>query len=134
MNGSLDQIYEVFMQRVSKARNIPLNEVHKIAQGHVWTGDEALKKGLVDILGDMEVAVNIAKQQAGFKEGEAVILEVFPRELSLLGKLKLILTGESLTLSVQGSLNSLLKSFVSSFKVFMGTCLYSSTASEFEGN
>ncbi len=134
INGSLDQIYEVFMQRVSKARNIPFNEVHKIAQGHVWTGDEALKKGLVDVLGDMEVAVNIAKQKAGVKEDEAVTLEVFPRELSLLGKLKLILTGESLILSLQGSLNSLLKSFVSSFKVFMGTCLYSSTASEFEGN
>ncbi len=134
MNNALDQIYEVFMQRVSKARNIPLNEVRKIAQGHVWTGDEALKQKLVDVLGDMEVAINIAKQKAGFKENESVKLEIFPQELTLLGRLKLVLTGESLALSLKGSLNSLLKSFVSSFKIFMGNCLYSSTASECESN
>ncbi|MBN9343839.1 MAG: signal peptide peptidase SppA [Caedibacter sp. 38-128] len=134
INEALDHIYEVFMQRVSVARKLPLNEVRKVAQGHVWTGDQALNKGLVDVLGDMDVAINIAKKEAGFKEGEVVRLETFPRETTFIEKLKLLLTGNSPSLSLGGGIYEFFKMIKNSFKSLVIDSLYSPLAAYFESN
>jgi len=52
--------YHQFISLVSKNRNIPIEDVDKIAQGHVWTGKDALAYGLVDKLGDFDDAVSLA--------------------------------------------------------------------------
>ena len=41
------------------------SQVDEIGQGRVWTGENALKLGLVDVLGDLDTAVEIAKKMAG---------------------------------------------------------------------
>ena len=58
---SVDHGYKKFIQLVSKSRKIPLKQVQKIAQGRVWTGEDALKVGLVDQLGDFDEAIHEAK-------------------------------------------------------------------------
>ena len=54
---SVEQVYTVFLQRVAKGRNMKIAEVDAIAQGRVWTGKQALEKGLVDELGNLDAAI-----------------------------------------------------------------------------
>lgn len=58
------EIYETFVDRVAKGRNIPNDKVKEIAQGRVWTGKQALENGLVDELGGLNDAVQYAAELA----------------------------------------------------------------------
>lgn len=49
--------YDLFLTRCSEGRNIPKQELEKIAEGRVWTGQQALKLGLVDALGGLDDAI-----------------------------------------------------------------------------
>ncbi|MGB1043043.1 MAG: signal peptide peptidase SppA [Tenacibaculum sp.] len=60
----VEDIYKVFVNRVSKGRNMTFEQVNKVAQGRVWTGKEALKNGLVDNLGSLEDAIKTAAELA----------------------------------------------------------------------
>ncbi len=63
-----EEMYDLFLGKVAEGRNMTKNEVHKIAQGRVWTGEEALEIGLVDQLGDLDKAVDIAARLADMEE------------------------------------------------------------------
>ncbi len=60
MEKRTEDMYQVFLERVAAGRNMSVEEVHKIAQGRVWTGNQALEVGLIDAIGDLEDAVNMA--------------------------------------------------------------------------
>ena len=60
--------YDTFLKRVSDGRGMTIDEVHEIAQGRVWTGTKAKELGLVDIIGSLEDAVNIAAESANIEE------------------------------------------------------------------
>lgn len=60
----IEQIYSTFVTRVSDGRGMSFEQVDAIAQGRVWTGKEALEKGLVDTLGGLDAAVKIAAELA----------------------------------------------------------------------
>lgn len=62
--GSVDQIYGTFKSRVSEGRGLSVDSVESIGQGRVWTGEEALKIGLVDVIGGLDDAIEIAKNMA----------------------------------------------------------------------
>ena len=64
VQGQVDDIYQNFLQRVAEARKLPLEAVDAIAQGRVWSGQAALKNKLVDRLGGLHVAVDIAVEKA----------------------------------------------------------------------
>jgi len=61
----VDEIYDVFVDRVSTARNMEPDRVRELATGEVWLGSKALELGLVDEIGDLERAVEIAAEMAG---------------------------------------------------------------------
>jgi protease-4 len=61
----VDGVYEEFLTKVSEGRKLPREKVHEIAQGRVWSGEEALKLGLVDELGDLRAAAKFAADKAG---------------------------------------------------------------------
>jgi len=61
---SIEDIYETFVDRVSKGRNMTFAQVDSIGQGRVWTGTEALQNGLIDDLGSLEDAVKVAAELA----------------------------------------------------------------------
>ncbi len=69
----VDKIYRTFLQRVSDGRGIPVTMVDSIAQGRVWTGIDAKELGLVDVIGDMETAMDITKKMIGSDDVEYVI-------------------------------------------------------------
>lgn len=57
--------YELFLTRCSDGRGIGMEELDKIAQGRVWTGSTAKELGLVDVLGGLDKALEIAIDKAG---------------------------------------------------------------------
>ena len=77
--SNVEDAYRRFLQLVADGRNMSVAEVDAIAQGRVWTGEQALGLGLVDSLGDLDQAVNAAAQLAGLNEWQSVYLH---RELS----------------------------------------------------
>lgn len=68
LKESVDDIYDTFLQRVADGRGMTTEEVHKIAQGRVWTGAKAKEIGLVDELGDLNDAIAIAAKAAGLED------------------------------------------------------------------
>ncbi|MEZ5055113.1 MAG: signal peptide peptidase SppA [Chitinophagales bacterium] len=64
--------YSIFLDRVSSGRNMDTAAVNKVARGRVWTGQDALKIGLVDELGGLELAIQRAKEIAKIKDAEVV--------------------------------------------------------------
>jgi protease IV len=61
---SIDIIYEQFKKRVADGRKKDVDYVDSIAQGRVWSGDDAIQVGLVDRFGGLQDAVNCAARMA----------------------------------------------------------------------
>ncbi len=64
IQNGVDSIYQTFKKRVSVGRLKHINAVDSIAQGRVWTGNDALGNGLVDRIGGLQDAVNCAAKMA----------------------------------------------------------------------
>ncbi len=73
-------IYEDFVGKAAMGRNKSFAEIDEIAQGRVWTGQQAKALGLVDELGGLDTALSIAKEQAGFSADDEVNLMVLPKQ------------------------------------------------------
>ena len=65
--------------------------VDAVGRGHVWSGDAALKHGLVDEFGGLMDAIAEAKRRAGLDENDRVTLEAVPDQPGLLGQLLALL-------------------------------------------
>ena len=60
--------YETFLNRVMAGRGLSRTKLDVIAEGRVWTGEDARKIGLVDVLGGLEDAIQIAAHKAGIEK------------------------------------------------------------------
>lgn len=58
--STIDNVYEQFINAVSKERKLSLDEVRHYADGRVYTGDQAYKLHLIDSLGTYQTAINLA--------------------------------------------------------------------------
>ncbi|WP_114748218.1 signal peptide peptidase SppA [Pleomorphovibrio marinus] len=68
-----DEVYEIFLRRVTEGRNMEKESLLPLASGRVWSGKEAKANGLVDVLGGLEDAVSIAAEKAGVAEDYRVV-------------------------------------------------------------
>ncbi|MBM3310654.1 MAG: signal peptide peptidase SppA [Candidatus Aminicenantes bacterium] len=75
-------VYARFLAKTAEGRAIPAESVEKAAKGRVWTGRQARAIGLVDEVGGLAKAVEIAKSLAGIGESEEVRLVVWPKGTS----------------------------------------------------
>ena len=75
--------YETFIAKAAEGRRRTPEEIDAVAQGRVWTGQQALDNGLVDSLGGLEAAVATARERAGIAAGESVRLVVLPEKKGL---------------------------------------------------
>ena len=64
LSAYIDRGYKLFRQRVADGRHMTTDQVEKIAQGHVWLGEDAIKIKLVDQLGGIDDAVAKAAKLA----------------------------------------------------------------------
>ncbi len=55
-----DAVYDAFIDRVATARNLSADSVRQIAEGRVWSGTDAMRIGLVDSIGGLDVAITSA--------------------------------------------------------------------------
>jgi len=83
----LDEIYYDFVQKAADGRKMDVQRLEMAAKGRIWTGRDALEKGLVDELGGLHEAVSAAKAAAKIPETEEVGLKVFPPRKSLLKRI-----------------------------------------------
>ncbi len=70
----IGRIYRTFISHVGAGRNMTPEEVDKVGAGRVWSGAEALEIGLVDELGGLELAIDVAAEKAGIKTYRVVEL------------------------------------------------------------
>lgn len=78
--GVID-VYALFTKRVANGRNLTPEQVEEIAQGRVWTGNDALQKGLVDELGGLDVALKYAAEAAEIDDYKVKEFPVFEKEI-----------------------------------------------------
>ena len=65
INEWLDAVYADFTQKVADGRRLPVERVHELARGRVWTGADAIANGLADEAGGLREAIAIARKRAG---------------------------------------------------------------------
>lgn len=63
VKSGIESVYDTFLERVSKGRNLSIKEVDAVAQGRVWIGTKALEIGLVDELGGLGSAIAYAAKK-----------------------------------------------------------------------
>lgn len=77
MQQSVENAYESFLNRMAESRGMTRDEMHEVAQGRVWTGADASERGLVDILGGVDRAIEVAAEKAGI---ESYKLDSYPKQ------------------------------------------------------
>ncbi len=87
----IDRFYEQFLSVVAEGRHMSRDEVHAIAQGRIWSGQRALKNGLVDKIGGLDDALEATKALAGLEHFK---LAVYPKVKDPMTKFIEDLTGE----------------------------------------
>jgi protease-4 len=78
VEAEADLFYTDFVERVAQGRKMTVEAVDAIARGRVWTGADALERGLVDELGGLRTAINRAKVLAGLEPDADVRLVGYP--------------------------------------------------------
>lgn len=73
MGRLLDQVYQQFLTAVSESRNIPFDQVSDLAEGRLFTGEEAVSLGLADRIGSYEDAILMAARMGGIDGDPDVI-------------------------------------------------------------
>ncbi len=71
--NQVDEIYRVFKTRVAEGRGFEMDYVDSIGGGHVYSGTRALQLGLVDVLGGLNTAIEIAHNMAGLGDEYRVV-------------------------------------------------------------
>jgi protease-4 len=85
--------YDTFLTRVANGRNKSKEEIHEVAQGRVWSALDAKENGLVDVLGGLETAIEIAKEKAGLEDDYRIVS--LPKQKDPIEELIKDITGEA---------------------------------------
>lgn len=79
IQNQVERGYEIFTTKAAQGRHMDIEALKKIASGRVWSGLEAKENGLVDVLGGLEDAIQIAATKAKLKK-EDYRLRYYPQE------------------------------------------------------
>ena len=78
VQDQLQAFYDQFVEKAAQSRHTTPEKIDALAQGRVWTGEQARSNGLVDALGGLDAAIAVAKQRAKLAADAEVELVVFP--------------------------------------------------------
>lgn len=78
LQADVEETYHRFLARVAEGRGRPVAEIEAVAEGRVWTGEQAVTRGLVDAIGGLRSAVSQAKEKVGLGADADVTLSVYP--------------------------------------------------------
>jgi protease-4 len=106
----LETFYDIFVEKAAEGRDMTRDELHAVAQGRVWTGAQALERGLVDELGGLDAAVahaaSLARERGAEADAEVRIVR-FPERKGFVDQLIEELTGESQDAAARAAVASL---------------------------
>jgi len=80
----IDNVHEQFISAVSESRDLPPDDVRKLADGRIYSGEQALEAGLIDTFGNLNDAVMLAARLAGLKEEMPPLVYPVKENFSLL--------------------------------------------------
>ena len=80
MESSIRTFYKEFVTKVASGRKKKFDEIEPIAQGRVWSGYDGKENGLVDVLGGLETAIQIARERAGISAKTDVEIVELPEK------------------------------------------------------
>ena len=78
LQGYMQGFYADFVRKAAESRHMTPEQIDAVAQGRVWTGQQARERGLVDELGGLDTAVAIAKERANIPADEDVEIVAYP--------------------------------------------------------
>ena len=78
LDEQLEAFYDQFVEKVATSRHSTPEKIDALAQGRVWTGQQAKERGLVDALGGLDRAIELTKERAKIPAGSDVELVVYP--------------------------------------------------------
>src|SRR5215210_8934924 len=79
----MEDMYGQFTSKAAKGRNMPVENLRKLAGGRVYSGRQAKENGLIDELGTLHDAVAEAKKLAGLSSSDEVRIEVLPEPTNI---------------------------------------------------
>ncbi|MDD5259970.1 MAG: signal peptide peptidase SppA [bacterium] len=80
LQGLIDNSYEQFVKVIVDGRKMTYDQVKQLADGSIFTGEQALNKGLIDQLGNLPDAIQVAADLAGLKGEPYIIKDYSPME------------------------------------------------------
>jgi protease-4 len=80
---SMQAFYDQFVEKAAEARKTTPEKIDQVGQGRVWTGQQAKQMGLVDQLGGLQDAINVAKQRARIAAEDEVEVVSYPARRSI---------------------------------------------------
>lgn len=85
MQNMIERGYDLFLTRCAEGRNMPKDSLALYAEGRVWTGNQAKEIGLVDELGGIEKAIEIAAEMANL--GKSYVVFEYPKMRTMIEEL-----------------------------------------------
>ena len=82
LDEQLQAFYDQFVEKVATSRHSTPEKIDAMAQGRVWTGQQARERGLVDALGGLDRAIQLTKERAKIPADSDVELIVYPPKKS----------------------------------------------------
>lgn len=73
LNRFLDRVYADFVAKAAAGRGRSFEQMHDLARGRIWSGADALDRGLVDALGGLDLAISEARKAANLREDAPVV-------------------------------------------------------------
>lgn len=80
IQNDLNQAYDTFVTKASEGRHLSVEQIKEIASGRVWSGTQAMENGLVDAIGGLDEAIDMAAELAGI---ETYKVKYYPKKQSL---------------------------------------------------
>lgn len=81
---NLNEFYKVFINKAAEGRKLTPEEIDKVGRGRVWTGKQALNIKLIDMIGGLNDAIELAKKKAKIPAAEKVNLIIYPKRKSFI--------------------------------------------------
>ena len=103
LQTSIEHTYARFTELVARGRQLSPEQVEEIAQGRVWIGSDAQRLGLVDELGGLDRALDVAAELAGLEQYDVLQLETPPDPSAVLLR-EMLQSRSSFTPAVTGDL------------------------------
>jgi protease-4 len=96
LRAGIDESYKDFVTKVAQARHRKFEEIEPLSQGRVWMGDQAKANGLVDEVGGLDTALDLAKKKANIPAAENVTVVTYPARRNFLDILMRKSSGDTL--------------------------------------